>query len=229
MTDLSDWTGCPPVKKIVLEGRLVQLVPLDAKVHGDDLFTASSMSDADERFLYLPEFAVTDRAEFQTWLERVEQSVDPLFFAVIEKATGKVAGRQTLMRTVPAHGVTEIGNIFWSSLISRTPATTEAFYLFAKYVFDTLGYRRFEWKCNDANEPSKRAALRYGMSAEGVHRQALVVKGKNRDTAWFSMLDHEWPLCKQAMETWLSVENFDDGGQQIKRLEDIRSGISRNN
>lgn len=226
MTDLSNWAGCPPVEKLVLEGRFVRLEPLGSKVHGDGLFEASSMNDADERFLYLFEEAASDRAAFQVWLETVEKSVDPLFFAVIEKATGKVVGRQTFMRTVPAHGVTEIGNIFWSAMISRTPATTEAFYLFAKHAFDTLGYRRFEWKCNNANEPSKRAALRYGMSAEGVHRQALVVKGKNRDTAWFSMLDHEWPLCKQAMETWLSAKNFDENGQQVERLEDIRGRFS---
>ena len=103
--------------------------------------------------------------------------------------------------------------------------TTEAFYLFARHVFDDLGYRRFEWKCNNENEPSKRAAIRYGMSAEGVHRQLMVAKGKNRDTAWFSMLDHEWPKCKAAFESWLSADNFDGDGRQVRRLDDIRAEL----
>ena len=155
-------------------------------------------------------------------LDAAEASADPLYYAVIDKQSGKVAGRQTLMRIDATNGVIETGHIFWSSLIAQTPATTEAFYLFAKHIFDDLGYRRFEWKCNDRNEPSKRAALRYGMSAEGVFRQAGVAKGENRDTAWFSMLDNEWPLCKAALEKWLMPENFDDDGNQIARLSDIR-------
>lgn len=227
MTDLTNWTGREPVGKRVLEGRFVRLEPFDGKVHGQGLYEASTMADADDRFRYLPEVAPTDMDAFRAWFEVAEASTDPIYYAVIDKISGKVAGRQTFLRTDAANGVTEIGHIFWSSLIARTPATTEAFYLFAKYVFDDLQYRRFEWKCNDANEPSKRAALRYGMSAEGVHRQALVVKGKNRDTAWFSMLDHEWPLCKAALEAWLSADNFDDAGQQIERLEDIRQRLSR--
>ncbi|MEL6745330.1 MAG: GNAT family protein, partial [Pseudomonadota bacterium] len=133
-----------------------------------------------------------------------------------------VEGRQTLMRINPEHGVIEIGNIHWGGKIARTPATTEAFYLFAEYVFETLGYRRFEWKCNNANGPSKRAAERYGMTFEGVFRQALVVKGRNRDTSWFSILDHEWPRLRRAFEAWLSPKNFDTGGQQKKRLSDFR-------
>ena len=222
MGDLSDWRARTPVDKVVLEGRFVRLEPLDAKLHGQGLFEASTMSDAKERFRYLLEEPPENIQIFKLWLEKVQASRDPLYFAVIDKTSGKVAGRQTFLRTNAAHGVTEIGHIFWSALISRKPATTEAYYLFAKYVFEKLGYRRFEWKCNDKNEPSKRAALRYGCKAEGVHRQALVVKGENRDTAWFSMLDHEWPVCKAAFESWLSPENFDEHGQQIEKLEEIR-------
>ncbi len=228
MTDLVNWAGREPVGKKVLEGRFVRLEPFDGEIHGQGLYEASTLSDADDRFRYLPEVPPTGMDEFRIWFEKAQASTDPLYFAVIDKASGKVAGRQTFLRTNAAHGVTEIGHIFWSALISKTPATTEAFYLFAKYVFDDLKYRRFEWKCNDANEPSKRAALRYGMSAEGVHRQALVVKGENRDTAWFSMLNHEWPLCKAAFEVWLSADNFDETGQQIERLEVIRERISSN-
>ncbi len=225
MSDLSNWKARNPVVKCVLDGRYVRLEPLEADRHGAELFAASSMPDASDRFLYLPEYQPENFEKYQPWLAKAEASQDPLYFAVIDKVSGKVAGRQTFLRTVAQYGVTEIGHIFWSSMIARKPATTEAFYLFARYVFDELGYRRFEWKCNNDNEPSKRAALRYGMCAEGVHRQALVVKGKNRDTAWFSMLDHEWPLCKAAFEAWLDPENFDDKGNQIKRLEQIRNDI----
>jgi RimJ/RimL family protein N-acetyltransferase len=226
MTDLSNWPGRAPVEKTVLEGQFVRLEPLEKDRHGRGLFEAATHSDAEDRFAYLPETPPIDFAAFGPWLEKAQASTDPLYFAVIDKASGKVAGRQTFLRTDAKNAVTEIGHIYWSALIAKKPATTDAFYLFACYVFDELDYRRFEWKCNNANEPSKRAALRYGMSAEGVHRQALVVKGKNRDTAWFSMLDHEWPLCKAAFEAWLSPQNFDSDGRQVERLEDIRERLS---
>jgi len=226
MTDLSNWAGRNPVEKKILEGQFVRLEPLDLEKHGHQLFDAITMSDADERFRYLLEVPPANYDDFLPWLEKAQASDDPLYFAVIDKSSGRVAGRQTFLRTDPAHGVTEIGHILWSAMIARKPATTEAFFLFAKYVFDDLNYRRFEWKCNNANQPSKRAAIRYGMSPEGVHRQVLVAKGENRDTAWFSMLDHEWPVCKAAFESWLSPENFDATGRQIKKLETIRSQLA---
>ena len=222
MTDLSNWAGRPPVGKKILDGRFVRLEPLERLKHGQGLFEASSMPDAGDRFKYLTEISPPSLEAYQPWLENAQASKDPLYFAVIDKTSAKVAGRQTFLRTDAKNGVTEIGHIYWSSMIAKKPATTEAFYLFAKYVFDELDYRRFEWKCNNENLPSKRAALRYGMSAEGVHRQAMVVKDKNRDTAWFSMLDSQWPLCKAAFEAWLSPENFDPSGVQVERLEDIR-------
>ena len=208
MRDLSNWSGCPRPDGRTLDGRFVRLEKLGAGKHGDELFAAATMNDADDRFRWLPELPPVDRAAFQPWLESAEASADPLYYAVIDKKSGKVAGRQTLMRIDQANGVIETGHIFWSALISRTPATTEAFYLFARHIFDDLGYRRFEWKCNNRNEPSKRAALRYGMEAEGVFRQAGVVKGENRDTAWFSMLDGEWPVCKTAFESMARAGEF---------------------
>ena len=226
MKDLSNWAGCPTPQPVILEGRFVRLEPLDAQRHGDGLFKASSMSDSDERFRWLPEYPPSSREEFQPWLERAEKSPDPMYFTVIDRESGKIAGRQTLMRIDAANGVAEIGNILWSAAIARKPATTEAFFLFARHVFDDLGYRRFEWKCNNRNEPSKRAALRYGMQYEGLFRQALVVKGENRDTAWFSMIDAEWRLCKAALEAWLEPGNFDGEGRQIRRLEEIRSQLA---
>lgn len=221
--DLKNWQPRPRPSRETLEGRYVRLEPLDAAMHGDGLYEASTVADAPARFRWLFEYPPESRAAFQPWLEKSERSEDPLFFAVIEKSSGKVAGRQTLMRIDPAHGVIEIGNIYWGPLVSRKPAATEALFLFAKLAFDTLGYRRFEWKCNNANAPSKRAAERFGFSFEGVFRQHLVVKAENRDTAWYSIIDSEWPRIKRAYEAWLDPSNFDTGGQQKKTLEQFRT------
>ncbi|NGN44258.1 GNAT family N-acetyltransferase [Mesorhizobium sp. CGMCC 1.15528] len=221
--DLKNWQPRPRPQREVIEGRYVRLEPLDAARHGDGLFTASSVPDAGERFRWLPEFPPQTRAEFQPWLDRVQASEDPLFFTVIDKASGKIAGRQTLMRIDAANGVIEIGNIYWGPIISRKPAATEAQYLFMKYAFDTLGYRRYEWKCNNANLPSKRAAERFGFQFEGIFRQHLVVKGENRDTAWYSVIDTEWPALKRAYEAWLDPANYDAEGKQKRRLEDFRA------
>lgn len=223
--DLSDWQPRPRPARKVLEGRSVRLEPLDAGRHGDELFEASSPPDAGSCFSWLAELPPQDRAAFQPWLEKAEASPDPLYFAVIDKASGKVAGRQTLMRIDAANGVAEIGNIYWGPLVSRRPAATEAQFLFASYIFDDLGYRRYEWKCNNANEPSKRAAERFGFRFEGIFRQHMVVKGANRDTAWYAILDKEWPALKSAYISWLEPSNFDADGHQIRRLEEFRAAI----
>jgi RimJ/RimL family protein N-acetyltransferase len=222
MSDLSKWTPRPRPGRTLLEGRLVRLEPLDAARHGDGLFDASAAPGAEERFRWLFEGPPADRASFQPWLEKSAASEDPLFFAVVDKATGRVLGRQTLMRIDPLFGVIEIGNICWGPEMARRPAATEAFFLFARHVFDDLGYRRYEWKCNDRNEPSKRAAARFGFSFEGVFRQHMIVKGENRDTAWFSIIDSEWPALRAGFEAWLDPANFDPEGRQIRRLEDFR-------
>jgi len=224
--DLKDWKPRPRPERRVLEGRYVSLEPLDAKRHGDGLYEASTMSDSDSRFRWLFEYPPTSRNELQPWLEKAQASEDPLFFAVIDKASKRIAGRQSLMRIDPAFGVIEIGQIYWSSLIARTPAATEAQYLFQKYVFQDLGYRRYEWKCHDMNAPSKRAALRFGFKFEGVFRQHLVFKGSNRDTAWFSIIDKEWPALCNAYEAWLDPSNFDELGRQKRRLEDYRKDLA---
>ncbi|WP_192177847.1 GNAT family N-acetyltransferase [Mesorhizobium amorphae] len=220
---LENWQPRPRPERKVLEGRTVRLEPLSAAKHGDGLYEASSVPDVGGRFAWLPDYPPETRAEFQPWLDKVEASEDPLFFTVIDKASGKVAGRQTLMRIDPAYGVIEIGNIYWGPIISRKPAATEAQFLFMKYIFDELGYRRYEWKCNNRNEPSKRAADRFGFKFEGIFRQHLVVKGENRDTAWYSIIDKEWPDLRRAYEAWLDPANFDAEGQQKRRLEDFRA------
>ena len=226
MTDLSNWTPRPRPERKVLEGRYVRLEPLSAALHGDGLYEAATAEDADSRFRWLFEARPESRAAFQPWLEKVEASEDPLFFTVIDKASGKIAGRQTLMRIDQTFGVIEIGSILWGSLVARKPAATEAQFLFARYVFDELGYRRYEWKCNNDNDPSKRAAERFGFSFEGIFRQHMIVKGENRDTAWFSIVDKEWPALKAAYEGWLDPANFDSDGNQKRRLEDFRKSLA---
>ena len=223
--DMRHWTARQKPSAPVIEGRYVRLERLDAVRHSDELFEASDTAEADQKFRWLPEAPPADRDGFRAWVAKVAASEDPLFYAVIDKASGKVAGRQTLMRIDAANGVIEIGNIYWGPLMSQKPAATEALYLFAKHVFDDLGYRRFEWKCNDDNLPSKRAAARFGFHAEGVFRQHLVVKGLNRDTAWFSIIDKDWVALRPAYEAWLSPANFDAGGKQKRRLEEVRAEI----
>src|SRR5690606_8147912 len=154
----------------------------------------------------------------EPWLEEAAASQDPHYFTAIDKKTGEIAGRQTFMRIDAANGAIEIGNIYWGPLISRTPAATEALFLFARHAFDDLGYRRFEWKCNNRNDPSKAAALRFGFQFEGIFRQDRIVKGESRDTAWFSIIDGEWPALRAEYERWLSPDNFDTDGQQLSRL-----------
>ena len=224
--DLSNWTARERPARATLEGRYVRLEPLDAAAHGDGLYRASATTDGEERFRYLGEHAPESRAAFQSWLEKVQASADPLYFTVIDKETGRIAGRQTFMRIDTANGVIEIGNILWNDPVSRQPAATEALYLFARHAFDDLGYRRFEWKCNALNAPSRRAALRFGFDFEGIFRQHMVVKGLSRDTAWFAMIDKDWPAIGRAFEEWLDPENFDSEGRQRRRLEEIRAAAS---
>lgn len=217
--DLSNWNGVPRPERTALDGRYALLEPLDPTRHGADLLRSAQQPGADGRFRYLFEDAPAGEADFAPWLEKAAISDDPRFFAVIDRATGRVEGRQSLMRIDPVHGVIEIGHILWGPAIARTRVATEALYLFAAYAFDTLGYRRLEWKCNSLNEPSKRAAERFGFTAEGVFRQHMVQKGRNRDTAWFAMTDADWQSRLRAgYEAWLRPENFDAQGRQKGRL-----------
>jgi RimJ/RimL family protein N-acetyltransferase len=219
VTDLADWTPRKRPPRQVIAGRYVRLEPLDPARHGDDLYAACSGPQAETLFRYLFETPPSDRASLEPWLAKASSSEDPLFFAVVDQATGRAVGRLTFMRIDQAHGVIETGSILFGPQLARTRGATEAIYLQARHAFDDLGYRRFEWKCNDRNEPSKRAALRLGFTSEGVFRQHMVVKGENRDTAWYSMLDREWPARRQAFERWLAPDNFDRNGQQRASLK----------
>ena len=215
--DLTNWKGAPRPERAPLDGRYARLEPFALAQHSVTLFEAARAPGATERFRYLPDKAPEDLIGFQRWFETVAAMQDPLFFAVIDKNTGRAEGRQALMRIDAANGVIEIGSIMWGPTIARTRVTTEALFLFADYVF-SHGYRRFEWKCNDLNEPSKRAAKRFGFQFKGIFRQHMVVKGQNRDTAWFAVMDGDWPRLKAGYEAWLQPDNFDDAGQQKSKL-----------
>ena len=220
--DMSTWQPRERPERVTTSGRYVDIVPLFASKHAQQLFDASNVENSDAKFTWLAEMPPTDFEAFQKWVENVAVSEDPIFYAVIDKASGKVAGRQTLMRIDEANGSVEIGNIYWGPLIARQRGATEALFLAAKYVFDELGYRRFEWKCNNDNTPSKVAALRFGFQHEGIFRQHLIVKGLNRDTAWFSMIDKDWPALRNAYNAWLDPLNFNANGSQKKKLQDFR-------
>jgi RimJ/RimL family protein N-acetyltransferase len=206
---------------MVLEGRYARLEPLDPGRHGADLHAATFAPGHEERLRYLP--SVPRQPDgYAAWLAATAAAVDPLVFAVVDRATGRCGGRQALMRIVPEHGVIELGGILWGPAVARTRVATEAFALAAGYAFDGLGYRRLEWKCDADNAPSRRAAARFGFAYEGTFRQHMVVHGRNRDTAWFALLDHEWPAARAALEAWLEPGNFDAEGRQRRSLGELR-------
>ena len=203
-------------ERIVLEGRFVRLEPLEQK-HAADLFAVSSLPGGAERYRWLFSDAPKSLAEMEARIAAMDWG-ENRYVAVVDMASGTVLGQQGWMRIRPEHGSIEIGGVYWGLPMARTPLATEALYLFARHVFDELGYRRFEWKCNNRNEPSKAAATRFGFTFEGVFRQDMILKGESRDTAWFSMLDHEWPALRAEYERWLDPGNFDADGKQKSRL-----------
>ena len=206
---------CPRPARVVLEGRYARLEPV-APVHVEGLLSASV--DA-KSFDFLFDVPPKSPADMRAWVAKNSAAEDLVVHAVVDKASGLAGGRQSFMRITPEHGVIEIGNILWGPAIARSRVATEALYLAAKHVFEDLGYRRFEWKCNNLNEPSKAAAKRFGFSFEGVFRQHMWVKGANRDTAWFAMLERDWPRLRAAYARWLDPANFDAAGRQRARLE----------
>ena len=209
-------------ERITLEGHWITLAPLDAEKHAEALYEGSN-GDVEREAVwdYLFNGPFTHPAAFAADIELKARSVDPHFFAVVDNASGRAVGFQALMRIDPSNRVIEVGNIMYTPTMQRSAGATEAQYLFARYVFDVLGNRRYEWKCNNLNARSKRAAERFGFAFEGIFRQHMIVKGRNRDTAWFSMLDSEWPARKAAYERWLSPDNFDAAGRQKKSLSNL--------
>jgi RimJ/RimL family protein N-acetyltransferase len=197
---------------VVLEGRHARIEKLDAAAHGAALWQA--MRHDDTLWTYMGYGPFPDRDAFDAWMEARAAAADPYAYAVVDHVRGEATGTVTLMEIRPAMRVIEMGNIVYSPLLQRTIAATEVQYLLASHVFETLRYRRYEWKCNALNAPSRHAALRLGFTFEGVFRQHMIVKGRNRDTAWYSMLDTEWPERKKAFERWLDPSNFDADGRQ---------------
>lgn len=214
---LAAWQPRPRPQRVVLEGQYCRLEPLDPARHSRTLFESSAAPGAADRFRYLAD-PPPDASSFDAWIARASASEDPLFHAVVDRATGRCEGRQAYLRITPEHGVIEVGHILWGPAIARSRVATEALALYARYAFETLGYRRFEWKCNAENEPSRLAAMRFGFHYEGTFRQHMVVKGLNRDTAWFAMTDADWPRISGALERWLDPSNFDAEGRQRERL-----------
>ena len=190
--------------------------------HSQDLFAAFALDRAGANWAYLPYGPFETLEAFETWMAETVFGRDPQFYAFVSVATGRAQGLAALMRMVPDHGVIEVGHIHLSPLVQRTAAATEGLYLLMRHAMTDLGYRRFEWKCNALNTASRRSAERLGFTFEGVFRQAHVFKGRNRDTAWFSFLDSEWPRIDAGFQAWLHPDNFDADGRQIRPLERCR-------
>jgi len=206
--------------RTTLAGRHVRLVPLDAALHAADLF--EEVRGHDEVWTYLFDGPFPELTSFRERLESMAKSDDPLFFAIINCRSGRAVGYASYMRIEPGHRVIEVGSILFAPALQRTPGATEAMYLMAKHALDDLGYRRYEWKCNSLNAPSRHAALRLGFKFEGIFRKHMIIKGRNRDTAWYSMTDEEWPGRKIAFEKWLHPSNFDANGRQLRSLSEFR-------
>jgi len=220
MTGL-DWKPARVPKKVPLEGATVVLEPVDPTRHAAALYESSK--DAPELWKHLAYGPFKDQAEFTSWLHDRAATDDPLFYALVDRAAGEARGMASYLRMEPVFGVIEIGHIWFAPSLQRTRAATDAIYLLARHAFDDLGYRRLEWKCDSLNGPSRRAAERFGFTFEGIFRQHMITKGRNRDTAWYSIIDSEWPARREAFEAWLAPENFDEEGRQRLSLAEYRS------
>lgn len=217
--ELKNWQSSARPERTAMQGQYCELQPLDPKTHAAELFAAFAEDSTGRNWTYLLSEPFAKLEDFQQWLVNSCSSQDPLFYVVIDKTNSRAVGMAALMRIVPETGVIEVGNIHFSPALQKTPMATEAMFLLMQRVFDQLGYRRYEWKCDNCNGPSKKAAVRLGFSFEGVFRQALVYKQRNRDTAWFSILDTEWPRQKAAFMRWLSPDNFNAQGLQKHNLQ----------
>jgi RimJ/RimL family protein N-acetyltransferase len=218
-----DWQPRQTPPRTAMEGRLCRIEPLDPGHHAEDLFAAYSADKEGRNWTYMGYGPFASLAAFRDWMEKSCLGSDPFFHAVVERASGKPLGVASYLRIDPPMGVIEVGHIHFSPALQGTAMATEAMYLMMARAFDGLGYRRYEWKCNALNAASRRAALRLGFRFEGIFRQAMIVKGRNRDTAWFSILDSEWPEVKQAFEAWLDPANFDAQERQKRGLAELRA------
>ncbi|CAD1779367.1 similar to Saccharomyces cerevisiae YIR042C Putative protein of unknown function [Maudiozyma barnettii] len=220
------WEPRPNPGNVTIKGKFCTIVPLDLEKHSPELFEAYQLEKDDSMWTFLAFGPYKNVDEFKESFDHRIKTTGETHFAIIDNKVNKPVGQYCLRRCDAANGVVEVGCVIYSPLLKRSRTATEAHYLLAKYVFETLQYRRYEWQCNSLNKASHNAAVRMGFQFEGVHRQICVVKGRNRDTNWLSMLDHEWDLCKRAFQAWLDDSNFDADGTQLQRLQDIRASLS---
>ncbi|MFK7740674.1 MAG: GNAT family N-acetyltransferase [Planctomycetota bacterium] len=215
---LPNWRACKHPRDATIEGRLCRLEPIDSDRHVRDLFAAFRLDQEQRNWTYLPYGPFATESELHTWIASSCLGDDPCFFSVIELATGKAVGIASYLRIDPAVGVMEVGHIHFSPLMQGKPISTEAMYLMMRLAFDVWGYRRYEWKCDALNAASCAAAKRLGFMFEGTFRQATIYKQRNRDTAWYSLLDREWPTAKRVFDAWLAADNFTASGEQKTSL-----------
>jgi len=221
---LPGWKALPRPPRTAMAGRYCRVEPLDPAHHAEELFRANALDPSRRNFTYLSIGPFDTFDAYRQWMTSAGRSEDPLFHAIIDAANGKAVGIASYMRIDTANGVVEVGNLNYSPLLQRKPAATEAMYLMMKRAFE-LGYRRYEWKCDALNAASRAAAQRLGFSFEGVFRQAVVYKGRNRDTAWYAAIDSEWPELERAFQRWLDPGNFDGKGRQRARLSDLTAPV----
>lgn len=217
---LPGWTPPSVPALTAMAGRYCRLEPMHERF-APELYAAASHDRDGRTWTYLPYGPFPSEDEFRHWLLRDCLGEDPLFFVIVDAATGRAVGQASYLNIKPAQGSIEVGHVYFSPLMQRTRVATEAMYRMMRRAFET-GYRRCEWKCDALNAPSRSAAERFGFSYEGIFRQATVTKGRNRDTAWYAAIDGEWPMLSAVFEAWLAPENFDAGGQQRRRLESFR-------
>jgi RimJ/RimL family protein N-acetyltransferase len=222
--ELRDWHAPAPPPRAVLTGRFCRVEPAELERHASDLHAANLLDRDGRMWTYLAYGPFATEAGYREWLAPRQHSDDPMFFAIMDNTTGRAAGLASYLRIDPPQGAIEVGHLAYSPLLQRTRAATEAMYLMMKYAF-ALGYRRYEWKCNALNEPSCRAAERLGFKFEGIFRQATISKGRTRDTAWYSIIDREWPALAAAYEAWLAPVNFDTDGRQRVSLGQLTRAL----
>ncbi len=218
---LPGWSARAQPPQTPMRGTLADVVMLDPAAHTDDLWDAFQADSSGKSWTYLFVDLPASRDALRTYLEAQAKTTDPLAHTIIDRASGRAVGFASFMRIEPNMGVIEVGNINYSERLKRTAIATEVMFLMMKRVFDELGYRRYEWKCDSLNHPSRKAAERLGFTYEGTFRQAVTYKGRNRDTAWFSIIDKEWPALRGAYETWLAPANFDAQGNQRRGLAEL--------
>jgi RimJ/RimL family protein N-acetyltransferase len=217
---LPNWSAPALPVREAMEGRFCRLEPLDPQRHTTELFSANALDVSGRSWTYLPYGPFGVLEDYRAWVEENSRTADPLFFAIIERAGGRAVGVASYLRIAPASGSIEVGHIHYSDRLQHTPAASEAMFLMMERVF-ARGYRRYEWKCDALNGHSRAAAKRLGFIYEGTFQQATIYKGRNRDTAWFSIVDHEWPRVRDAFQTWLAPGNFDEAGRQRSRLSEL--------